>query len=55
MSKRKLAMHVYKTIIYRLRQGESARKIAQEKLAGRRKINEIKKISQSKGWLNCSH
>lgn len=55
MSKRKLAMHVYKSIIYRLRQGESARKIAKEKLAGRRKINEIKQISDSRGWLNCSH
>lgn len=48
-------MHIYKSIIYRLRQGESARKIAKEKLAGRRKVNEIKQIAQSKDWLNCSN
>ena len=52
MSRRKLAMHVYKSIIYRLRAGESARQIAKSGLAGRRKINEIKQIAKEKSWLN---
>jgi transposase len=47
-------MQVYKSILYRLRAGESARQIARDKWAGRRKVNEIKRVATSQGWLNAN-
>ncbi len=52
MARRKLSMHIYKTILYRLKKGDSARQIAREGLAGRRKINEISQIATEQGWLS---
>lgn len=51
MSKRKIEMYEYKAIIYRLRQGMTARQIAKENLAGRHKINAIRKLALQHGWL----
>ena len=44
MAKRKIEMYEYRTIIYRLQQGLSIRVIAKNGLAGRNKINLIKKL-----------
>lgn len=51
MSNRKIEMYQYRSIIYRLRKGETARQIAREGLAGRHKINSIKQIAEQRGWL----
>ena len=51
MSNRNFEMYEYRTIIYRLQLGESARAIAKSKLAGREKISEIKIIALQQGWL----
>lgn len=51
MSKRKIEMYEYRAIIYRLRQGMTARQIAKEGLAGRHKINTIRVLALQQGWL----
>ena len=51
MPKRKIEMHEYRTIIYRLQQSQSERTIAKSGLAGRNKVSEIKKLALAKGWL----
>jgi transposase len=51
MTNRKIDMHEYKTIIYQLQQGQSIRAISKQCLAGRGKIQEIKKMALEKGWL----
>ncbi len=55
MSKRIIKMYEYKAIIYRLKQGMTARQIAKEGLAGRHKINEIAKVAKQHGWLNAEN
>ena len=45
MAKRKVEMHEYRTIIYHLQQGLSARVIAKNGLAGRNKVNEVNKLA----------
>ena len=50
MSRRKIEMHEYKTIIFRLKQKQSVRSIAKDGLAGRHKIKEIKTIARQQGW-----
>ena len=52
MAKRKIEMHEYRTIIYHLQQGLSVRIISKKGLAGRNKINEVKKLAEIKGWLD---
>ena len=52
MSRRKFEMYEYCAIIYRLREGLSARQIAKEKLASRRKVNEILALAKAQGWLD---
>lgn len=51
MSNRKILMYEYRSIIYRLQQGESARIVAKLGLAGRHKIADIKKEAERQGWL----
>lgn len=51
MSRRKIEMYEYKAIIYRLRQGMTARQIAKEGFAGRHKINAIRILALQHGWL----
>ena len=51
MSYRKIDMYEYRAIIYRLREGMSARKIADIGLAGRRKVNAINQLAVQNGWL----
>jgi hypothetical protein len=45
-------MYQYRQIIFRLRQGDSIRGIAQAKLAGRNKIRQIRDVAMSQGWLS---
>jgi len=52
MSNRRFDMYQYRQIIFRLRQGESIRGIARAKLADRKKIRQIRQVSQSQGWLS---
>ena len=51
MSYRKIDMYEYKAIIYRLREGMSAQKIADAGMAGRRKVNAINQLAAQNGWL----
>lgn len=44
-------MYEYRTIIYRLQQGQTIRDINRDHLAGRRKIKAIKEIADQQGWL----
>lgn len=45
-------MYQYRQIIFRLRQGDSIRGIAQAKLADRKKIRQIHAMAIQQGWLN---
>ncbi|MDR3490899.1 MAG: IS21 family transposase [Gammaproteobacteria bacterium] len=48
-------MYQYRQIIFRLRQGDSIRGIAQAKLADRKKIRRINEVAIQQGWLNIQH
>lgn len=52
MSNRRFDMYQYRQIIFRLRQGDSIRGIAQAKLADRKKVRQICKIAIQQDWLN---
>lgn len=52
MSNRSFEMFQYRQIIMQMRLGESNRAISKTKLAGRRKLCDIRTIATSKGWLN---
>lgn len=52
MSNRSFDMYQYRQIIFRLRQGDSVRSIAKEKLADRKKLRQIRDIAIQQGWLN---
>lgn len=52
MSNRRFDMYQYRQIIFRLRQGDSIRGIAQAKLADRKKIRQILQIAIKQDWLN---
>lgn len=45
-------MYQYRQIIFRLRQGDSVRGIAQAKLADRKKIRQIRDVAISQNWLH---
>lgn len=45
-------MYQYRQIIFRLRQGDSIRGIAQAKLADRKKVRQIHAVAKKQGWLN---
>jgi len=51
MGNRKIEMHAYRTIIYRLQAGQTIRSIAKEGLMGRKKITVIKEVAEQEGWL----
>ena len=52
MSNRRIIMHEYRTIIYRLQQGQTIREINRTRIAGRRKIKAIKEVAEQQGWLD---
>ena len=49
MSNRRIEMHEYRQIIYRLQKGQTIRAIAREGLASRDKIKEIKQVAEGLG------
>lgn len=51
MGNRTIAMHTYRSIIYRLQKGQGLRQIAKEGLMGRQKIRVIKDVAEREGWL----
>lgn len=51
MANRRIEMYEYREIIYQLRQGQSARSVAREGLAGRKKIEAIRDVARGEGWL----
>lgn len=51
MTNRKIEMHQYREIIYRLREGQSAREISRAGLAGRKKVKAVKERAEKNGWL----
>jgi transposase len=55
MSNRRFDMYQYRQIIFRLRQGDSIRGIAQAKLADRKKVRKIREIAAQQGWLNMDN
>lgn len=52
MTNRRIEMYEYRQIVYRLKAGQSVRCISQETAFGRNKIQEIKKIATTHGWLS---
>ena len=51
MSNRRFEMYQYHQIIFRLRQGDSLRGIANTKVADRKKIRRVHQIALEQGWL----
>ena len=51
MSRRKIEMYEYQAIISRLKEGQKARAIMRDRLAGRKKIAAILLVAQEQGWL----
>jgi len=52
MSNRRIEMFQYRQIVFRLRQGESIRGIANAKLADRKTVRKIHQVAFEQGWLN---
>lgn len=52
MANRRIDMHEYREVIYRLRQQQSERAIARSGIMGRHKTNEIGQIARLRGWLD---
>lgn len=52
MANRRIDMHEYREVIYRLRQQQSERAIARSGITGRHKTNEIGQIARLRGWLD---
>ena len=49
MANRRIDMHEYREVIYRLRQQQSERAIARSGITGRHKTNEIGQIAKLRG------
>ena len=45
-------MYEYRQVIYRMRSGESDRRIAKAGLMGRRKAAELRQLATARGWLD---
>ena len=52
MSNRSFEMYQYRQIIMHMRQGQSNRVLARMKLAGRKKLRDIRTIADAQGWLD---
>ena len=51
MANRRIEMHVYRQVIHRMRQGQSDRAIAKDKVMGRLKCAQVRSVAQEKGWM----
>lgn len=54
MSRRKFEMYHYRQIINQMRLGQSDRQISKNKLAGRRKVQQIRSIATREHWLDSA-
>jgi len=52
MSNRRIEMYEYRQVIYRMRQGDSDRSIARDRLIGRIKAKLVRHIANINGWLD---
>jgi transposase len=52
MSKRSFEMYQYRQILLRMRQGDSDREIARDRLMGRRKCAKVRAAAERRGWLD---
>jgi len=52
MANRRIEVHHYREVLYRVRQGQSLRAIDRAKLMGRRKAQRLISMAQPLGWLD---
>ena len=51
MADRRFEMHHYRQTLMRMRQGESDRRIAEDKLMGRARVASLRRLAIVRGWL----
>ena len=54
MANRRIEVHQYREVLYRIRQGETLRSIDRAKLMNRRKSKALVEMVQPLGWLDPS-
>ena len=54
MANRRIEVHQYREVLYRIRQGETLRSIDRAKLMNRRKSKVLVEMVQPLGWLDPS-
>ena len=52
MTKRRFEMYQYRSVLARMRQGDSDRDIARSKTMGRKKLAQVREIAGERGWLS---
>lgn len=52
MANRRIEVHEYREVLYRVRQGQTLRAIDRSKLMGRRKAQVLIKLAEPLGWLD---
>lgn len=52
MARKKIQMHQYRQALFRMRQGDSDRAIADSKLMGRKTASHLRDLAQKEGWLD---
>ena len=52
MANRRFEMHHYRQALLRMRQGESDRRIADDKLMGRPRAATLRRLAAERGWLD---
>lgn len=52
MANRRIEMHQYRQVIHRMRQGQSDRAIAKNKLLGRHRCAAVRLVAEKNGWLD---
>ena len=54
MSKRSFEMYQYRQVLVRMRQGDSDREIARDRLMGRKKLGHVRSTAVQRGWLDSA-
>ena len=52
MARKKIQMHQYRQALFRMRQGDSDRTIADSKLMGRKTASHLRDLALKEGWLD---
>jgi len=55
MANRRFEMYQYRHILSRMRSGDSDRDLARAGVIGRRKAGELRRLAESRGWLDPGH